>query len=260
VPFTSDLMDVSIGGGSYQVSSSAPFLAFMSENQDYLNEGAYWSGEATASEMRVDLVKARRNRHPQQRAVRADVWYSFMYQVRAWYSAVALTSYSSEVQPALRSMVRSLGTGPFLAGLWWGDSQLGFLAVWIAHAIAASTWSSASGLPLQYYIYADFTENPGNQCFVHSEDGCKRCLARCAAEPLPPTSFWLPEYGFMGPGGNKSCVVDSESYCGQKGIEHVLAAYGNAKASTLWSAVEDVLSRGPQTEATVFDLLLAREG
>jgi hypothetical protein len=258
VPFTSDLVEVSIDGKHYQVSSSAPFLAFMSENQDFLDEGAYWRGEASAEELHGKLVLARRNRHPLQRAVRPDVWYSFMYQVRAWYSAVALTSYSGEVQTALRATVKSLGTGPFLAGLWWGDSQLGFLAVWIAHAIAAGTWGVAS-LPLEYYIYADFTENPGNQCFVHSQENCRRCLERCAAEPLPPTSFWLPEYGFMGPGGNKSCVVDSADYCGQKGIEHILATFADAKASKLWEAVEEVLRRGPQTEASVFDLLLARQ-
>lgn len=44
-------------------------------------------------------------------------------EVRAWHSAVALTSYHEDVRPALRAMVKSLGTGPFLSGLWFGDSQ-----------------------------------------------------------------------------------------------------------------------------------------
>jgi len=180
-----------------------------------------------------------------------------MYQVRAWYSAVALTSYSEAVHPALKTMVKSLGTGPFLAGLWWGDSQLGFLMVYIAQAIAARTWGS-EGLPVQYYIYSDFTENPGNQCFVHARDDCKACLERCAAAPLPDSSFWLPDYAFMGPGANESCVVDSEQYCGEKGMLDVVAAYKDGKASDLWDAMESALGTESSTDKSVFDLLLAK--
>jgi len=256
VPMTSDLLDVKIGGSTYRVGNSAPFLAFMSENQDFLNEGGYWSGLVTAEELHPVLEAARRNSHPEQRAVDEHTWYSFMYQVRAWYGAVALDSYSDDFQPALWAAVKTLGTGPFLAGLWWGDSQLGFLTVWIAHAIAAASWGAA-GLPVQYYMYADFTENPGNQCFMHDEEECKRCLDLCTKNPLPTSSFWLPEYAFMGPGQNESCVADSTEFCGQKGFKQVLAAYKDANAGQLWEAVERALEHGPQVQTSVFDLLLA---
>ena len=31
-------------------------------------------------------------------------------------------------------------------------------------------------LALDYYIYADFTENPGNQCYVIPGEACRACL------------------------------------------------------------------------------------
>jgi len=268
-PFTSDLVQIELGKEKYLIASKTPFLGFMSENQDFLGESAVWDGRRSVEDMRPQMVLARQNRHPLQRAVDKDTWFSFMYQVRAWHSAVALTSYHEDVRPALRAMVKSLGTGPFLSGLWFGDSQLGFLTIWIGHAIAAGTWAetqqgadsstaSAASLPLQYYIYADFTENPGNQCFVHGTDACKTCLKRCAANPLPDASFWLPDWAFMGPGNNMSCVVDSEDYCGEKGFEDVVAAYSQATALKLWEDVEEALSAGAQTESQVFDLLLAK--
>lgn len=257
VPLVSDLVDVPVGSKTYAISKSTPFLAFMSENQDFLGESLVWEEKRSFEDMQENMFLARQNRHPLQRAVDADTWFSFMYQVRAWYSAVALTSYSSAVQPALKATVKSLGTGPFLAGLWFGDSQLGFLTVWIAHAIAAKTWGER-GLPVEYYIYSDFTENPGNQCFVHASNACKACLAECEANPLPTHSFWLPDYAFMGPGYNKSCVVDSEKYCGKKGYDDVVAAYASATASELWADIEKVLRKaGNNTDKQVFDMLLA---
>lgn len=173
-PFTSDLVEIEVGSKKFMVASKTPFIGFMSENQDFLNESAVWDGSRPIEDMRESMFLARQNRHPDQRAVDDDTWFSFMYQVRAWHSAVALTSYHEDVRPALRAIVKSLGTGPFLSGLWFGDSQLGFLMIWIGHAIAAGTWADGSRagapLPLQYYVYADFTENPGNQCFVHAKD------------------------------------------------------------------------------------------
>merc|ERR1719210_2421972 len=95
---------------------------------------------------------------------------------------MALHSYSNDIQPLLRAVVSSVGVGPWLAGLWWGDSQLGFLASWLGHAIAAASWAGSGGVapPLDYYLYSAFTENPGNQCFVHSSANCRACLAHCS--------------------------------------------------------------------------------
>mmetsp|Transcript_17910 Transcript_17910/g.46334 ORF Transcript_17910/g.46334 Transcript_17910/m.46334 type:complete len:180 (+) Transcript_17910:851-1390(+) len=71
VPLTSDLEDVSVDGKVYSISKSTPFLAFMSENQDFLEEGGWWSGEKTFDDLHPELVMARQNRHPKQRKVDA---------------------------------------------------------------------------------------------------------------------------------------------------------------------------------------------
>ena len=119
VPMTSDLLDVGIDGRQYKISGLRPFLAFMSESQGFLKGGA-------------DLLGlARRNRLPAQREVDPGRWFAFDKQVQAWYGAVSLQSYNPAVRLALKQMVRSLGSGPWLAGLWFGDSQVGFLASWI---------------------------------------------------------------------------------------------------------------------------------
>merc|ERR1719436_968014 len=112
------------------MSVSRPFLAFQSSNQGFL--GGDDVDEATK--------RARRNREPKQRDVDPQSEWSFEKQVLAWYNAVALTSYGDAIQPVLKDMIESIGTGPWLAGVWFGDSQLGFLASWIGQAIAAETW------------------------------------------------------------------------------------------------------------------------
>ncbi len=41
------------------------------------------------------------------------------------------------------------------------------MVVWAACSVA--------GIPLDYYIYNHFCENPGNQCYVLGGDLCKQC-------------------------------------------------------------------------------------
>lgn len=242
VPLVGDLVTVQLAGKSYSISGSKPFLAFMSENQGFLG----WP------EPGVAVQAARRNKEPRQRAIKGKA--AFMNQVRAWYRSVALSSYDPQVQPVLQTVVKSVGTGPWLAGLWWGDSQLGLLASWLGHAIAASTWGGA--LPLDYYVYSAFTENPGNQCFVHSARNCQACLAHCEAKPLPAKSFWLPSSAIMSPGKN-SCAAGAAD-CGSRGLEEIVAAYSSQTAGSLWRAVEAALaSTHGDTSRTVFDLLPA---
>lgn len=284
--FTNDLVEVELQDTTYNISSSRPLIAFMSHSQGYLNESHLYGPELVDS-----LHLARRNKHPLQRAVGSE-GHAFEEQVRAWYTAVALTSYDDHIQPVLRKVVRSIGTGPWLAGLWWGDSQLGMLATWIGHAIAAETWGKG-GLPLHYYIYSDFTENPGNQCFVHSEKNCENCLRRCWENPPPPSAYWMPEYAYMNRSknpdyaivqqqnqtdnntssntnssktDNNPCVLYFDGDCGQQGIQDVIGWYNrNHHANDLWENIEAVLRDSEKqkkaetlTEETmsVFDLLL----
>lgn len=257
MPLTSDLVDVEVDGATYTISSSRPFLAFMSENQDFLNEGGFWNGSRSFVDMASNLRLARQNRHALQRATGSGISFSFANQVRTWYAALALTSYSNAVRPVLQKLVQSVGVGPWLAGLWWGDSQLGLLAVWIGHAIAASTWGD-NGLPVDYYVYADFTENPGNQCFVLARTNCQICLDRCLEKELLPESYWLPTYAFTGSKYNRSCVSDAAKYCGRHGLEHIAHVYTKKDVAQLWDDIEAALKGGPNVDKTVFDLLLSQ--
>ena len=45
---------------------------------------------------------------------------------------------------ALRALVASVGSGPWGAGLWWGDSQISLLAAWIGQAVATREWAAVA--------------------------------------------------------------------------------------------------------------------
>merc|ERR1712107_56848 len=77
--------------------------------------------------------------------------------------------YATSVQQAFRSIIKTIGTGPWGAGLWWGDSQMYFLTTWLATNLLQH-------VTLDYYIYDYFCENPGNQCFVLGRNGCGSCI------------------------------------------------------------------------------------
>jgi len=237
VPLDSDLKEVEVAGSTYLMSSSRPFVIFMSESQGYLG-----------GENSQNLPRARRNREPRQRDVGSGK-FAFEKQVRAWYRSMALTSYSEEVRPAMKALVHSVGVGPWLSGLWWGDSQLGFLAIWLGQAIAAPTWGQP--LPVDYYIYSDFTENPGNQCFVHASAACQACMRKCASPEPPRSAYWMPHGAFM---NGQACVLSAED-CGASGLEDVVKAFGSGDAATLWQTVETKV-RGQGVRRTVFDELL----
>lgn len=237
VPLDNDLVEVPLAGATYKISSSRPFVVFMSESQAFFEESM------------VNLHLARRNRLPAQRDMGTGKW-SFEKQVRAWYRSMALTSYDEDVQPALTSLVSSLGAGPWLAGLWWGDSQLGFLAVWLGQALAATTWNAP--LPLDYYIYSDFTENPGNQCYVLPGAACEECIRRCADPDPPKSAYWMPDNAYF---QWRPCVPD-KSVCGAKGISDIVAAYGSGSVMDLWQAIESKVKDGP-ISSNVFDILLS---
>merc|ERR1712232_844188 len=117
-----------------------------------------------------------------------------------------------------------------------GDSQMGLLASWIGQAIAARTWGRA--LPMDYYIYSAFTENPGNQCFVGSREQCRACLAHCVSKPLPHSAYWMPKAAVMQDQG--SCA-GYPSDCGDKGLTDVTSIYAHRSAVELWNDVEKTM-------------------
>merc|ERR1712232_1050297 len=89
--------------------------------------------------------------------------------IALWYQAYESTMYNVAIQPASRSIIKRVATGPWGAGLWHGDSQQYFLTVWIATSLL-------DGPSLDYYIYDRFCENPGNQCFVLGIGRCPECV------------------------------------------------------------------------------------
>jgi len=245
VPLKSDLVDVSVADHLFEISSSRPVVVFMSESQGLVDDHSPW-----------ELKLARLNRLQAQREMGTGQ-FAFEKQVRAWYRSLALTSYDERIHDALRALVKSIGTGPWFSGLWWGDSQLGFLAIWLGHALAAPTWgwpsrTHGSPLMLDYYIYADFTENPGNQCYVIPGEACRACLNVCQS-PEPPTSaYWMPEGALF---DGRPCVPDA-SICGQKGFADAVKAFGHQTVSVTWRHIEEKVAWGDLGK-NVFDILLA---
>jgi len=248
VPLTGDIVSVEFAGKQMEIASSRPFLAFMSTSQGFL--GLPEDSHAP------EVQECRKNKNAKQRSVNPSDWNSFEKQVLAWYTGVALTSYHEDARPVLSKVVHSIGSGPWGAGLWWGDSQFSMLASWVGHALAAKTWPHA--LPWDYYIYSAFTENPGNQCFVHAQDDCKACLDHCVDYPLPGEAFWLPDYSLMRGGDQASCAGFSGD-CGETGLLSMLNKYEDGTAHELWSTIETALA-DVDTSRSVFDHIHGHDG
>jgi len=137
-----------------------------------------------------------------------------------WYQAFEPNAYPEEVQQAFLKVVRRIGTGPWGAGVWWGDSQQYFLAVWLATSLLSST-------TLEYYMYTNFCENPGNQCFVLGGDGCQQCVADSG----------MPD-------------VDAER-CGSQSVYAIVGLFKDRPAQDLYDALLGV--GGPPDQ--VFDAI-----
>jgi len=140
--------------------------------------------------------------------------------VALWYQAFEPTMYEAAVQDALRGVARRIGTGPWGAGEWHGDSQQYFLAVWLATSLIGGT--------LDYYMYDRFCENPGNQCFVLGDAGCRDCIAA------------------SGLGG-----IVNMSQCGRQSVYDLVQQLTGKSTQVLYDALSTV--KGPPKQ--VFDLL-----
>merc|ERR1712066_1040117 len=137
--------------------------------------------------------------------------------VALWYQAYDPSMYNQIVQVAFRSIIQRIGTGPWGAGVWWGDSQQYFLTVWLATSLL-----QVGTVKLDYYIYDHFCENPGNQCFVLGAQGCAQCIAN-----------------------GKSNTGVTAARCGTKSIHDMVAKYTGQPAMSLFTALESVA--GPPT-------------
>ncbi|CAE6972498.1 unnamed protein product [Symbiodinium natans] len=232
-----DLESITLAGNSYQIDRSRPVVVFMSESQGFFTES------------RPNLELARTNRLDSQRDMGSGK-YAFEKQVRAWYRSMALDSYDEAIRPILKKLSRSVGAGPWLAGLWWGDSQLGFLAAWLGQVLAAHTWGQP--LPLDYYLYADFTENPGNMCYILPGEACEKCLDICQSPDPPSSAYWMPDNAYF---DGRPCVED-KSICGQKGFDDIVGAFLGRSVGDVWREIESKVAASP-VSVNVFDALLS---
>jgi len=251
VPLTSDLVDIEVGGMKTNIGKTSPFLGFQSINQE--------------AGLAQDVPPARKNQNPIQFETTGE--YGFEAQVKAWYNAVALDAWHPDVQAVLKKTVQAIGSGPWGSGVWWGNSQIFALVAWIGQALAQSSWGR--DMPLDYYIYSSFTENPSNQCLVHSKAACSACLAACdnsgyagsgnnqrycCMEPEP----WIPSAGLF---DGKACLPSelAPTLCGVHGFGEVYDAFRESTVGELWDKVKtaaDALHDNPE-EATLFDKMLA---
>eukprot|EP00930_Biecheleria_cincta_P043040 TRINITY_DN29598_c0_g1_i1.p1 TRINITY_DN29598_c0_g1~~TRINITY_DN29598_c0_g1_i1.p1 ORF type:complete len:661 (+),score=104.59 TRINITY_DN29598_c0_g1_i1:178-2160(+) len=249
MPMTSDLVSVQVNGVTRNISGMSPFLGFQSINQN--------------SGLGKDVPPARLNRNPLQVLTTGE--YSFANQIKAFYNAVSLSSWHPDVRGMLETMVVSIGTGPWGSGVWWGNSQLFFIVMWMGHALAAQTWGK--NLPLDYYIYSSFTENPSNQCLVHSREDCESCLRACdnAGNPFPgpdqryccmePGKPWIPSPGLF---AGKACIPPSYagSVCGANGLAQFVERYRGVTVAELWLEVERSIHDMDLATSTIFDKML----
>lgn len=138
-----------------------------------------------------------------------------------FYQAYEPSMYNDVVQEAFRTVVRRIGTGPWGAGVWMGDSQQSFLTVWLATSLL-------NGIDtLDYYVYDRFCENAGNQCYVLGRAGCNTCISQSRSS--------LPS-----------------SHCGNQSIHDVMNHFAGFPAGILY----ENLSRVDGPPLQVFDLLM----
>lgn len=124
-----------------------------------------------------------------------------------WYTAFESTMYHASVGDAFRTVVKKIGTGPWGAGAWLGDSQHSFLTVWLATSLLQD-------VGLDYYVYSNFCENPGNQCLVLEEGACRSCLSETFR--------------------NADGRGPSKASCGRHGLRDVMERLHGGRAASLY--------------------------
>jgi len=144
--------------------------------------------------------------------------------VARWLQAYDPSMYNPVVEVAFRHTIQRIGTGPWGAGVWWGDSQLYFLTVWLATNLL-----SGGPTMLDYYVYDHFCENPSNQCFVLGDRGCSACVAK----------------------GQPGAGVDA-SRCGRASLLDMVSHFAGKSPRILYDALAAIDAPPSQ----VFDLLL----
>jgi len=247
----SDLVNVSIGSSEFQMSTSKPFVAFKSFMQwNALDDGL---DDFAVKAARKNQLKQQRNGGNMGNS-------TFRQLVAHWHRGVSLDFHDPDLHPLMKSVVKYIGAGPWAAGLAYGDSQLGLLAMWIGHALAATSWGGSGRVPLDYYLYSSYVENQGNQCLLHSWSACASCLKTCIDDKPPAGTWWAPSQAYMSYDKGNPCVIGGDGACPKNGLETIMWNFGLKHTGPLWRAVEEVLSKSDgDVSKSVFDLLMERD-
>lgn len=159
---------------------------------------------------------------------------NFKENVAWWFNAFDFQAYLTDISEVFQATVRRVGTGPWGSGLWWGDSQLMFLAAWLGTTAASSQWEKQ--LATNYYIYDSFCENPANQCLVLGVD-CPVCL----------NASWFHN------------VMRYQQGCGQASIYDVtekIIQLGVSGGDKLVDAIAEVTKEMHSVQTSVFDIVM----
>ena len=137
----------------------------------------------------------------------------FLYNIKQCATMFSHSSYPDELGEVLGNVIQSVGTGPWGSGVWWGNSQMSFISMWVGISIAGN-------LDLDYYLYDAFCENPGNQCYLLGKDDCLECLK----------SHYI---------GVKN-LDDANKQCGNgPSLSNILSMYKNDQVNSLYQKVMD---------------------
>jgi len=141
--------------------------------------------------------------------------------ISLWLQAYNNANYHEAVSQTFAAVVKRIGTGPWGGGLWQGDCQQYFLAVWLATSMLPA-------MELDYYIYDHFCENAGHQCFVLEKGLCEKCIQL----------------------SGMSAVIDA-SRCGDAGAAEMVQRMNGRQAQDIYYLLRDI---GPPP-TQVFELM-----
>lgn len=86
----------------------------------------------------------------QSRCERSSKGWTYWQDVWTWIGAFDPAFYPLAARPAITKLVRRIATGPWGAGVWWGNTLQYFAVVWIATMLL---WHKGAGPQLDYYAY-----------------------------------------------------------------------------------------------------------
>jgi len=92
---------------------------------------------------------------------------------------------------ALPLLIKKIGVSKFGSGVWFGDSNLFFLADWLA----VSLCSGYAPPTLNYFFYGPYwCENGPNDCFLLAGSACRSCIPSNQTAAYMPSACGFADY------------------------------------------------------------------